>query len=164
MLSCFFVNHKIKIYFTDVTISIVKRKYFAIFPRIFWPMKDPRSPLDRAHRVPLGTRLERLELIPERILAGFTRISCSLHLRVVNDCYLNHQYKWQWLKSRVWIEKDNVCNRVIELTTSSCDCFPSINVELHLHTGRNIFLLFEHVVSHETYTYVYRQFLFTSLT
>ena len=48
-------------------------------------MRDPRSPLDRAHRVLLGTGLERLELIPERILTGFTRISCSLHLR---NCYM----------------------------------------------------------------------------
>ncbi|CAF4053883.1 unnamed protein product, partial [Rotaria sp. Silwood2] len=35
---------------------------------------DPRSPLDRARRVLLGTELEHLEHIPGRIWEGFTRI------------------------------------------------------------------------------------------
>ena len=32
-----------------------------------------RTPFDRAHRVVLGTSVERLEHVPERIWEGFTR-------------------------------------------------------------------------------------------
>ncbi|CAF4211099.1 unnamed protein product, partial [Rotaria sp. Silwood2] len=37
-----------------------------------WTTIDPRSPLDRTRRVLLGTGLEHLEHIPERILEGFS--------------------------------------------------------------------------------------------
>ena len=44
-------------------------------------MENLIAPLDRAHRVVLGTEMERLEQVPGRILAAFSRILGSLHLR-----------------------------------------------------------------------------------
>ena len=43
-------------------------------------MIDPRTPLDRARRVVLGTLLERLERAPERIWAGFSNHMYSENL------------------------------------------------------------------------------------
>ncbi|CAF4300965.1 unnamed protein product, partial [Rotaria sordida] len=37
-----------------------------------WIMIDPRTPLDRARRVLLGTWLEHLKHVPEQIWAGFS--------------------------------------------------------------------------------------------
>ncbi len=51
-----------------------KIQYFGIFRTIVWAMENLIAPLDRAHRVVLGTEMERLEQVPGRILAAFTRI------------------------------------------------------------------------------------------
>ncbi len=42
------------------------------FSRRLRAMENPRLSFDRAHRVGLGTALEHLEHVPERILAGFS--------------------------------------------------------------------------------------------
>ena len=47
--------------------------FFEIFSRMVWITIDPRTPLDRARRVVLGTRLEHLEHVPGRIWAGFSK-------------------------------------------------------------------------------------------
>jgi hypothetical protein len=43
---------------------------------MIWVMENRRLPFDRAHRVALGTGLEQLKYVPERIWEGFPRISC----------------------------------------------------------------------------------------
>ena len=53
-----------------------KMRYFGIFRTILWVMENRITPLNRAHRVVLGTGLEQLEHVPERIAAGNTRIGC----------------------------------------------------------------------------------------
>ncbi|CAF2368966.1 unnamed protein product [Rotaria sp. Silwood2] len=58
--------------FSDHTYS--EKALFGIFSPMAWITVDPRSPLDRARRVVLGTGLKHLEHIPGRIWEGFTRI------------------------------------------------------------------------------------------
>ena len=50
-----------------------KMQYFGT---ILWVTENLITPLNRAHRVVLGTGLEQLEDVPERIAAGNTRIGC----------------------------------------------------------------------------------------
>ena len=54
----------------------MKIQYLGIFGTIVWAMENLITPLNRAHRVVLGTELEQLELVPGRIAAGNTRIGC----------------------------------------------------------------------------------------
>ncbi len=46
--------------------------YIPIFGRRVWTATNLFIPIDRAHRVGLNTRLEQLEHVPKRILAGFS--------------------------------------------------------------------------------------------
>ncbi len=49
------------------------RRYSGKFSRTLRAMENPKLPFDRAHRVGLGTGLEHLEHVPERIWEGFSR-------------------------------------------------------------------------------------------
>jgi hypothetical protein len=44
-------------------------------------MENLITPLDRAHRVLPGTKMEHFEQVPRRIAGGITRICYQLHLR-----------------------------------------------------------------------------------
>ncbi len=44
-------------------------------------MENLTIPLDRAHRVVLGTGMERLKEVRRQIGGEITRIGCQLHLR-----------------------------------------------------------------------------------
>jgi hypothetical protein len=52
----------------------IEKPLFGILVRIVRDMKNLRTPLDRAHRVVLGTGLERFKRLLKRIWEGFTRI------------------------------------------------------------------------------------------
>ncbi len=49
---------------------------------IIWVMENLTIPLDRAHRVVLGTGMERLKEVRRQIGGEITRIGCQLHLRL----------------------------------------------------------------------------------
>jgi hypothetical protein len=49
-------------------------RFLAFLSTVVWPVGHLIIPLDRAHRVVLGSRLERLEHVPRRIAAGITII------------------------------------------------------------------------------------------
>jgi len=53
-------------------------------------------PFDRAHRVVLGTRLERLKHVPMRITAEITIISRTFLSRGKN-LIRNHSNGWEWI-------------------------------------------------------------------
>ena len=51
-------------------------RYFELFRNMIRVMANPSIPLDRAHRVALTTRSERLEQVSRRIAARITQIGC----------------------------------------------------------------------------------------
>ena len=53
-----------------------KIQHFGIFGTIFWAIENLIAPLDRAHRVVLGTRMERFEHVCGRIDGEIIRIGC----------------------------------------------------------------------------------------
>jgi hypothetical protein len=52
----------------------IGKPVFGILVGIVRALKNLRTPIDRAHRVVLGTGMERLEHLLKRIWEGFTRI------------------------------------------------------------------------------------------
>jgi hypothetical protein len=61
---------------------MVNFKYIEIFSGIVYVVENPIIPLDRAHRVVLGTSITAWEQVSERILYGSARIRTQLHLHL----------------------------------------------------------------------------------